>query len=75
MKLIMGKIKSKMIKGSAKTLIQKGVKFEEDFEKNKKILKDTMPSKKIRNQMAGYLTKLKKQERQNEEKLLKELKK
>lgn len=71
----MGKIKSKMIKGSAKTLIQKGIEFEENFEKNKKILKDTMPSKKIRNQMAGYLVKLKKQERQKEEKLMQNTKK
>lgn len=59
----MGKIKSKLIKRSGETLIRKGIGFSEDFEKNKKILKDTMPSKKMRNQMAGYLSRLKKQER------------
>ena len=56
----MGKIKSKLIKRSANILAKKGIKFTESFEKNKKILKDTMPSKKIRNQVAGYLVRLKK---------------
>ena len=59
----MGKIKSKMIKRSAERFLKEGVKFSEDFEKNKKILGNTMPSKKIRNQMAGYLSHLKKIER------------
>jgi len=57
----MGKIKSKMIKRSAKDLIKKGIKFGETFEENKKILGNSMPSKKIRNQMAGFLAKLKKE--------------
>ena len=68
--LIMGKIKSKMVKRSANTLIKEGVEFTESFEKNKKILKDTMPSKKLRNQMAGFLSKIKKQERQNKSEIL-----
>jgi len=60
----MGKIKSKMIKISAKTLAEKGIKFTDDFERNKKILGNTMPSKKLRNRMAGYLVRLKKQKKQ-----------
>jgi len=56
----MGKIKSKLIKRIANDLIKKGVQFSESFEENKKILGKTMPSKKIRNQMAGFLAKLKK---------------
>lgn len=60
----MGKIKSKLIKRSAKELIKKGIEFSEDFEINKKILGNTMPSKKIRNQMAGYLSKLSKEGKQ-----------
>jgi len=60
----MGKIKSKMIKRSAKTLTEKGIKFTDDFEENKKILGNTMPSKKLRNRMAGYLVRLKKQKKQ-----------
>lgn len=53
----MGKIKSKLIKRSAEELVKRGIKFSEDFEKNKRILGRTMPSKKIRNQVAGYLSK------------------
>jgi ribosomal protein S17E len=54
----MGKIKLKMIKRSAVEMKKQGVKFEPDFKKNKKILGDTMPSKKLRNQMAGYMERL-----------------
>ncbi len=60
----MGKIKSKLIKRSAKELVKKGIEFSEDFERNKKILGNTMPSKKIRNQIAGYLSKLSKEGKQ-----------
>ncbi len=56
----MGKIKSKLVKRTANELIKKGIKFNESFEENKKILGNTMPSKKIRNQMAGFLARLEK---------------
>lgn len=59
----MGKIKSRLVKRTAERLIKKGVKFSSDFEENKKILKNDMPSKKIRNQLAGYLARVKKQEK------------
>ena len=58
----MGKIKSKLIRRTADTLLKKDIGFTESFEKNKKILAGEMPSKKIRNQVAGLLTKIKKQE-------------
>ena len=58
----MGKIKTKLIKRTGKKLVEKGIKFSEDFTKNKRILGNTMPSKKIRNQIAGFLTRLKKNE-------------
>ena len=58
----MGKIKSKMIKRSAEELIKRGVEFSPDFSSNKKSLGNTMPSKKIRNQVAGYLSRLKRRE-------------
>lgn len=61
----MGKIKSKLIKRTAKTIMEEGIEITEDFKKNKTILKGTLPSKKIRNQVAGYLTKTKKQEKEN----------
>ncbi len=67
----MGKIKSKLVKRSSKNLIKRGIEFNEDFEKNKKILGNTMPSKKLRNQIAGYLSKLKKEEKKNQLRLLK----
>ena len=60
----MGKIKSKLIKRSAKELVKRGIEFSEDFERNKRILGNTMPSKKIRNQIAGYLSRLNRKEKQ-----------
>jgi len=66
----MGKIKSKLIKRTAQAFVDKEIEFTEDFERNKKILGNTMPSKKLRNQMAGYLTRYKKQERINRPKAL-----
>ena len=54
----MGKIKTKAVKKNAEYLLKKGVNFSSEFEKNKKILGDVMPSKKIRNQTAGYLSRL-----------------
>jgi ribosomal protein S17E len=56
----MGKIKSKLIKRTAKGILNQELGFTKDFEDNKKILGDTMPSKKIRNQVAGYITRFKK---------------
>lgn len=58
----MGKIKTKLIKKTAEKFLKLGIPFSISFEKNKKILGNTMPSKKIRNQLAGYLVRLKKQE-------------
>ena len=57
----MGKIKTKIIKRTARELIKRGVKFRGNFEENKKILGKTLPSKKIRNQIAGFLAKFEKQ--------------
>ncbi len=51
-----------MIKRSAEDLAKRGLEFNTDFESNKKALGSTMPSKKIRNQVAGYLSRLKKRE-------------
>lgn len=56
----MGKIKSKLVKRTANELIKKGIPFSKSFDENKKILGKTMPSKKIRNQMAGFLARLEK---------------
>lgn len=70
----MGKIKSKLIRRSAKTLVQKGIQFTEKFDDNKLVLGNILPSKKIRNQIAGLLAKMKKFEAIKEQNLQKSLK-
>ncbi len=58
----MGKIKSKSIRKAARTLTSEGVKFNEDFEKDKRVLKGLVMSKKLRNQLAGLMSKIRKRE-------------
>ena len=71
----MGKIKTRLIKRTAETLMkEKDLEFSEDFEKNKKILGEEMPSKKVRNQIAGYVARVKKKEKEKKEKIEKEVK-
>ena len=53
----MGRIKSLMVKKAARQLLSENV-FNTEFENNKKALKNTMPSKPIRNKIAGYITRL-----------------
>jgi len=69
----MGKIKSKLVKRTADTLIKKGIEFTESFERNKKILGNTMPSRKLRNQIAGFISRIKTQEKENQAKIEKSL--
>lgn len=59
----MGRIKQLMVKRASKELMNKESSFEEDFTPNKRILGSTMPSKKVRNKIAGYIARLKKAER------------
>ena len=59
----MGRIKSTMVKKTAKILLGKEPAFSEDFENNKKILGNTMPSKPIKNKIAGYLARLKRMQK------------
>jgi ribosomal protein S17E len=58
----MGKTKSKSLRKVAKTVNNEGVPFNSSFEKNKKILDGLQLSKKLRNQMAGLMTRTKKQQ-------------
>ncbi len=53
----MGRIKSTLIKRTAKALMLQQ-DFTQGFEENKKILGSTMPSKRIKNILAGYITRL-----------------
>ena len=54
----MGRIKSLMVKRAADQLLEGEHDFNEDFIHNKKLLNDTMPSKPIRNKIAGYIARL-----------------
>ena len=71
----MGKIKSKLVRRTSGILLKEDIGFNEDFKNNKKILGRTMPSKKIRNQMAGLISKLKRQEKEKEFRIKKETEK
>ena len=55
----MGRIKSAMVKKAARELMEtEDHQFNENFEHNKKLLGNTMPSKKIRNKIVGYIARL-----------------
>ena len=55
----MGRIKQLMVKRASKELLTKELSFGEHFDGNKKMLGgNTMPSKKIRNKVAGYISRL-----------------
>jgi len=61
----MGRIKTVLVKRTAKELLAKQSDLLSDsFEINKKLLTGIIPSKKIRNQVAGYIARLKKKEKQ-----------
>ncbi len=55
----MGRIKSTLIKRTGRKLLEEENVFTDKFEDNKRILADSMPSKSIRNKIAGYITRLK----------------
>ena len=57
----MGRIKTTVIKRTGKNLVsQHRASFRKDFEENKQILPKyiEIPSKKMRNVLAGYITRL-----------------
>lgn len=54
----MGRIKSIMVKRAARQLLEKEHSFTDKFDHNKKLLGSTMPSKPIRNKIAGYIARL-----------------
>lgn len=61
----MGKIKTTMVKRAARELLARDdVPFTQDFDTNKNLLGATMPSKKVRNKIAGYIARLN-QQKQN----------
>lgn len=58
----MGRIKSKLVKKTAKNLLSMENKFTKVFEENKKILFGLINNKKTRNQIAGYIARIKKKQ-------------
>ena len=70
----MGKIKTRLIKRTGERLIQEDIDFNENFTKNKKILGREMPSKKVRNQIAGYISRIKRREKEKEAKIQESIK-
>ena len=70
----MGKIKTRLIKRTAERLQEEDIEFNEHFDKNKKMLGKEMPSKKVRNQIAGYIARVKKMEKEKEAKIQQEIK-
>jgi len=56
----MGRIKSKLIKRTTRQLIENSDEsFGKTFAENKKALGSTLPSKKMRNKIAGYIARVK----------------
>src|SRR3989338_5514338 len=60
----MGRIKSKLVKRTANAMLKEENVFTAEFEDNKNILKGSMPSKNIRNQIAGYIARINKRKQQ-----------
>lgn len=57
----MGRIKNALVKRTSRQLIEKiPDTFGNEFYANSKALGRTMPSKRIRNMIAGYVTRIKK---------------
>jgi small subunit ribosomal protein S17e len=57
----MGKVRPTLVKRTARDAVRKfPERFSHDFEKNKKAVEDLMilPSKRMRNMVAGYITRL-----------------
>ncbi|MCR4284864.1 MAG: 30S ribosomal protein S17e [archaeon] len=56
----MGRIKSTLIKRTSRKLIENSTEsFGKTFEQNKKSLGSILPSKKVRNKIAGYIARIK----------------
>jgi len=57
----MGRIKTSLIKRTSRQLVKETPEsFSKDFEQNKKSLEKILPSKRMRNMIAGYIARIKK---------------
>lgn len=66
----MGRIKSALVKRSSKKMLKEENVFTDKFEDNKKVLGNTMPSKRIKNMIAGYIARLKRMQAKDQAELL-----
>lgn len=67
--MIMGRIKTQLVKRTTNELLEQyGDKFSEDYEKNKRVVSQLVigVGKKIRNIIAGYVTRLVKKQHATE---------
>jgi small subunit ribosomal protein S17e len=63
-----GKVRTELVKRIARELVERfPEKFTTDFENNKKLVESltNISSKKLRNKVAGYITQLQDQKKQN----------
>jgi small subunit ribosomal protein S17e len=63
----MGRIKGALIKRTARALLKEENLFSDTFEANKPYLGTKMPSKSLRNKIAGYITRIKRNEKAKRE--------
>jgi ribosomal protein S17E len=54
----MGRIKGALIKRTARSMLKEENNFNDNFNKNKKLIGNTMPSKSLRNKIAGYIARI-----------------
>jgi ribosomal protein S17E len=54
----MGRVKPAMVKKAAKQLYEQVEEFDDNFENNKKLLKNTISYKSVRNKVAGGIVRL-----------------
>lgn len=59
----MGRIKNALVKRTARSLLKEENKFDDTFNKDKALLNKSMPSKRLRNMIAGYIARIKKMEK------------
>jgi ribosomal protein S17E len=55
----MGRIKSSLVKRTARAVEKETGRFTEKFDDNKLVLGSSMPSKRLRNMIAGYVGRIK----------------
>ncbi len=60
----MGRIKSKLVKRTSHNLLKENNRFSDNFEENKELIRDLGTSKKIKNKIAGYISRINKKKKE-----------